>query len=191
MTILPHADSFDCMIDNMVDNYFILPLTSPTRLENIVPGSQLDLQQMIQLARFQLRDSEEREGVGLCSMASIIAPAFLAASFCHLHTTVPLLDQNNSILTQNSSFDLFTPPIFAAHEQIVSMGAKVITVDPRPSPDRIADTGLKLPDIRMFFDTNAAKTPSHLSKNYGARHLAEISCTLEATQQSASETCAG
>ncbi len=41
---------------------------------------------------------------------------------------------------------------------MVSMGAKVITVDPRPLPDKVEDTGLNLnlPDICMLFDTNVA-----------------------------------
>ncbi len=50
MTMLPHAESFDCMIDKMIENCFTLPFISPTRLVNIVPGSQLDSQQIIQLA---------------------------------------------------------------------------------------------------------------------------------------------
>jgi hypothetical protein len=45
------------MIDQMLETYFTFPSTM--RLENIVPGSLLDLQQKIQLARVQLRDSEE------------------------------------------------------------------------------------------------------------------------------------
>jgi hypothetical protein len=57
MTMLPHAKSFDYMIDKMIENYLTLPLITPTRLVDIAPGSRLDLQQIIQLARFQLRDS--------------------------------------------------------------------------------------------------------------------------------------
>ncbi len=60
MTMLPHAESFVCMIDKMIENYFTLPLISPTHLVNIASGSRLDSQQIIQLARFQLRDPEER-----------------------------------------------------------------------------------------------------------------------------------
>jgi hypothetical protein len=93
--------------------------------------------------------------------------AFLAATFssCHLHSTVPLLDQNQTILTRNSSTDLFTYPIIAAHEKIVTMGAKKITEDPRASQDRTAVPGLTLPDIDMFFDANAATALSQLSKS--------------------------
>jgi hypothetical protein len=92
-------------------------------------------------------------------MASIIVLAFLAASFCHLHSTVPLLAQNQIILTRNASSDLSTSPILAAHEQMVHMSTKVITVDPWPLQDRIARTGINLPGIRMFLDTNAAAPP--------------------------------
>ncbi len=63
--------------------------------------------------------------------------------------------------------DLFTSPILAAHEKMVRMGAKVVTVDPRPSQDRNADSGLNLPDIDMFCDTNAATALSQLSKTMG------------------------
>ncbi len=61
--MIRHADQFDCMIDQMLEKYFTPPLTSTMRSENIVPGSLLDLQQVIQLARFQYRDSEERRGL--------------------------------------------------------------------------------------------------------------------------------
>ncbi len=54
-----------------------------------------------------------------------------------------------------------------AHEKLVSMGADVITVDPRPSQDSNADPGLNLSDIDMFFDTNAATALSQLSKLWG------------------------
>ncbi len=103
------------MIDQMHDEYFPIKLTSTASLNNIVSGSRLDLQQLIQLAGFQLRDSEERRNIVLCCVASIIVPAFLAATLCHLHSTVTLLDQNQTILTRNASSDLFTFPILAAH----------------------------------------------------------------------------
>ena len=76
-------------------------------LENIVPGSRLDLEQFIQLAKFQLRDSEERGGIGLTSMASITVPAFMAAIFCHLRSTGPLLKPNQTILTKKTWQHLF------------------------------------------------------------------------------------
>ena len=82
--MFPHAVNFDSMIDQMIAKYFNFKLTSLARLENIAPGSRLDSQQIIQLARFQLRDSEARGGIGLTSMASIIVPAFLAATSCHI-----------------------------------------------------------------------------------------------------------
>ncbi len=68
-------------------------------------------------------------------MASIIVPAFLEATFFFFFLpstqhTVPLLNQNQTILTINPSSDLFTFPILAAHEKMVNIGAKVIMVDP-------------------------------------------------------------
>ncbi len=67
-------------------------------------------------------------------------------------------------MTRDSSH-FFISPILADHEQMVSMGAKLITVD--PLQDRIADTGLNLPDSCMFFDTTTATTLSRLSKTMG------------------------
>ncbi len=48
MTMPPNAEYFECIIHKLVENCFTLPLTSPTRLENIF--SQLDLQQIKILA---------------------------------------------------------------------------------------------------------------------------------------------
>ncbi len=59
MTVLSHAENFDSMIDQMLEKYFTLPLTSTTRLENIIPDTQLDSQQIVQEARFQLLRREE------------------------------------------------------------------------------------------------------------------------------------
>jgi hypothetical protein len=114
-----------------------------------------------------LRRKKEVVCVLWCLFKMIIVHAFLAATFCHLHSTVPLLDQNKTILTRNHSTDLFTSPILAAHEKLESMGAKVITVDPRPSQDRNAHSGLNLPDIDMFFYMNAATALLQLSKTMG------------------------
>jgi hypothetical protein len=100
-------------------------------------------------------------------MASIIVPFFLAATFCHLNSTVPLLDQNQIILKRNPSSDLFTSPILAAHDKMVSMGFNIITVDSTQSLNGNADTRLQLSDIDMFFDTNAAAALSQLSKTIG------------------------
>ncbi len=96
--MLPHATHFDGMIEQMFAQYFNLNLTTSAVLQDIVPGFRLDSQQIIQLAKFQLRDSEERGGLGLSSMASTTIPAFIAASFCHLLITVtaPLLHEASS-----------------------------------------------------------------------------------------------
>jgi hypothetical protein len=127
--MLQHATKFDTMIDQMHEKYFTIKLTSDAALEDIVPGSRLTSDQIIQLALFQLRDSEKRGGLGLTSMASITVPAFLAATFCHMLTTVPLLKPHHPILTRNGSSDLFTSPILAAHAKFVDMGAKVMSIN--------------------------------------------------------------
>jgi hypothetical protein len=64
------------MIDQIHETCFTIKLTSDAELEKIVPGSRLTSDQLIQLARFQLRDSEKRGGVGLTSVASITVAAF-------------------------------------------------------------------------------------------------------------------
>jgi hypothetical protein len=45
--------------------------------------------------------------------------------------------------------------------------AKGAFIDPPPSPDKFADTGLNLPKTRIFFDSNAATGLSHLSNTMG------------------------
>ena len=39
ITMRPHAENFDSMIDMMLEKNFTLPLTIATRLENIVPST--------------------------------------------------------------------------------------------------------------------------------------------------------
>ena len=63
---------FDTLIDKMLEKYVSLNLHGTTELENIVPSSRLDPQQLIQLLKFQFRDSEQREQIGLSSMAATI-----------------------------------------------------------------------------------------------------------------------
>ena len=162
--MFPHAVNFDSMIDQMIAKYFNFKLTSLARLENIAPGSRLDSQQIIQLARFQLRDSEARGGIGLTSMASIIVPAFLAGTSCHILSTVPFLQPDQTLLTKNGSSDLFTSPILFAHAKTVELGAKVLTDDPRASQDQISLNELHLPDLDMFFDSNSAIILPRISK---------------------------
>jgi hypothetical protein len=89
--MLQHAHHFDNMIQSLFAQYFHINLTSNSVLEDIVTGSRLDAAQVIQLANFQIRDAEERGGFGLKSMASITIPAFTAATFCHIFSTIPLL----------------------------------------------------------------------------------------------------
>jgi hypothetical protein len=89
--MLQHAHPFDSMIHSLFAQYFQIKLTSLSAsvLEDIVPGSRQDASQIIQLAK--LENAEERRGFGLKSMASIIIPAFTAATFCHIFSTIPLL----------------------------------------------------------------------------------------------------
>jgi hypothetical protein len=162
--MLPHATQFDSMIDQMMEQSFNLKLTSDVDLENIVPGSRLTSEQIIQLAKFQLRDSEKRGGVGLTSMASITVPAYMAATFCHLLSTVPLLKPNQTILTRNGSSDLFTSPILEAHAKFVDMGAKVLSINYRASQDAPSDSALAFPDVDLFFDPNLTTVFSQFSK---------------------------
>jgi hypothetical protein len=108
-----------------------------------VPGSQLDAEQITQLCKFQARDSEERRGLGLKSMASITVPAFMAATYCHLFSTMPLLSRQQATLTRNDSSDLFMSPILAAHEQMVGMGATALPLTHRQQQDTNMSLNLK------------------------------------------------
>jgi hypothetical protein len=89
--MLPHAKKFDQIIDNLIEKYFGIPLASTSNLGGIFFGSRLDVQHIRKLAAFQLLDSEKRGGIGLGSVAFITIPAFLAASFCYIFSTVSLL----------------------------------------------------------------------------------------------------
>ena len=105
---------------------------------------------------FQLWDSEDRGEEMVCVLWHLCYSSCFSGSYLLPYTqhtvlhTVPLLNQNQTILTINPSSDLFSSPILAAHKKIVNMGAKVIMVDPRASQDRNAVPGLILPDIDMF-----------------------------------------
>ena len=162
--MLPHATNFDGMIEQMFAQYFNLNLTTTAVLQDIVPGSRLDSQQIIQLAKFQLRDSEERGGLALSSMASTTIPAFTAASFCHLLSTAPLLPPAQTFLMRNASADLFTNPFLYAHTQMVGLGATVHTVDPRKEQDEVSSQALAIPDIQLFFNSNPAAALQPITK---------------------------
>jgi hypothetical protein len=158
--MLQHAHHFDNMIQSLFAQYFHINLTSNSVLEDIVPGSRLDAAQIIQLANFQIRDAEERGGFGLKSMASITIPAFTAATFCHIFSTIPLLLQDQPILTRNASSDLFTSPILAAHTQMVAMGALTLDLSHPRQPDSALPQPLALPEVNILFD------PSTQAKNF-------------------------
>ncbi len=82
--MLPHAQKFDTMIEHFLAQYFNLDLTTAVNLSDIAPGSRLDSNQVKQLANFQIRDSEQRGGLGLSSMASLTIPVFFGSVFLPL-----------------------------------------------------------------------------------------------------------
>jgi hypothetical protein len=163
-----HAAQFDDMIENLFAQYFDINLTSAENLANIVPGSRLGADQIKQLAKFQIRDVEERGGLGLKSMASITVPAFMAASFCHLISTVSSLSPNQPILRQNASSDLFTSPILAAHAQMVSMGATILPLTYNHQQDVTGQEGMAIPAVDIFFNTSPTAKNVLLSKHLRA-----------------------
>ena len=63
-------------------------------------------------------------------MASTTIPAFIAASYCHVHSTAPLFSPDQPLLMQNDSSDLFTNPYLFAHSRMLSLGATSINADP-------------------------------------------------------------
>ncbi len=181
--MLPHAETYDSMIDQMLEKYVTFSLTSKTSLKNIVPVTRLYLQQTIQLAILQLRDSEERAGGGLCSIVSITVPAFFAATFCHLQSTVPLFDQNQTILTQNSSSGLFTSPILAgSSRKSGGYGRKGYYRRSSTFPGHQCRSRPKSSWRWHMFWHQCSNGTFTAFQNYGARHSEEISCTLDAVQ---------
>ena len=167
--MLPHAKKFDHIIDSLFEKYFNIPLASTSNLRDIIPGSRLGVQHIRKLAAFQLRDSEKRGGLGLGSMASITIPAFLAASYCHILSTLSLLPPTQQLLIENSSSALFTQPILYAHKHMVEMGAQSRIVDPPdaqfdPSSNSAESSNLYLPDVDVFFQPNAAAVFPNISK---------------------------
>ena len=63
---------------------------------------------------------------------------------------------------------------------LLRMGANIITVNPPPSPNGNADKSLQLPDIDMFFDTNAVTAPTQLSKTIGRGLLKHVETVIQA-----------
>jgi hypothetical protein len=92
----------------------------------------------------------------LSSMASTTIPAFLAASFCHILSTAPLLLQDQNLLTNNSSSRLYTHPILFAHGHMKALGAIIRAVDPTDSQTNLSLQLLYLPENDLFFHSNAA-----------------------------------
>ncbi len=71
----------------------------------------------------------------------------MAASYCHVLSTVPLLSPNQAILKQNASSDLFTSPVLAAHAQMVSMGATILPLTYRHQQDANRPQDMALPAV--------------------------------------------
>ena len=93
-------------------------------------------------------------------MESITIPAFTAATFCPIFSTIPLLLPAQPILTRNDSSDLFTSPILAAHTQMVAMGAPTLDLSHPRQPDSALPQPLALPEVNILFD------PSTQAKNF-------------------------
>ncbi len=97
-------------------------------------------------------------------MASIATPAFLAASFCHILSTVSLLPPTQQLFVENSSSDLFTNPILYVHKHMVAMEAQIRTVDPPDDHFDPLSSPLYLPDVDVFFQSSVAAVFPNISK---------------------------
>ena len=85
--MMEHSRRFDQHVEETFAEYFDANLLASIPLETIIPGMPLTYPQTIQLAKHQLRDSEDQGGLGLTSMAETIIPAYYAASISHLIIT--------------------------------------------------------------------------------------------------------
>ncbi len=97
-------------------------------------------------------------------MASITIPVFTAATFCHIFSTIPLLLPGQPILARNDSSDLFTSPIFAAHAQMVAMGAPTLNLSHARQHDLALPQPLALKEVNILFDSSTQAKNFILSK---------------------------
>ena len=159
-----YTECFDTMIQTLLCQYFHLNSTSSAQLDTVQPGSRLDSPQVIQLAAYQIRDSEQRGGLGLKSMAKTTIPAYLAATMAHVLSTVSLLPSNAVLFTMNSSSSLFTDPVMLVHERFVARGAHEVTADPTNPTNAV----LTIPSRAALLDPNPSlllmRLPSTLHK---------------------------
>ena len=124
--------------------------------------------QTIQLAKHQLRDSEDKGGIGLTSMAATTIPAYYAASISHLLNTATTASNQHPLLTKNPSAGLFTDSIIFAHAQMMATGATLLMVDPNPlapnADSALCPTKLQLPDLDLFWKPNSQAAVPPLRK---------------------------
>jgi hypothetical protein len=111
-------------------------------------------------------------------MASTTIPAFIAASFCHVHSTAPLLPTDQPLLMQNDSSDLFTNPFLFAHSCMLSLGATAINADPSDEQENLSPKALEIPDIALLYKTHSAAALQPIAKNNEQSNQAKIPCKL-------------
>jgi hypothetical protein len=156
--MMEHSRRFDQHVEETFAEYFDANLLASIPLETIIPGMPLTYPQTIQLAKHQLRDSEDQGGLGLTSMAKTIIPAYYAASISHLLNTATTASPLQPLLTKSPSASLFTDPVIFAHGQMMATGATLLLVDPPPLVRNAGPiscpTGLQLPDLDLFWKPN-------------------------------------
>uniref|UniRef100_A0A7S0MI74 Uncharacterized protein n=1 Tax=Cryptomonas curvata TaxID=233186 RepID=A0A7S0MI74_9CRYP len=156
--MMEHALRFDQLVEDTFAEYFDANMAAVIPLENIIPGMPLTYPQTIQLAKHQLRDSEDKGGLGLTSMAKITIPAYYAASIGHLLNAATNASHQHPLLSKSPSAGLFTDPIIYAHAQMMATGATLLMVDPKPlapnADPASRPAGLHLPDLDLFWNLN-------------------------------------
>ena len=102
-------------LDSLIEDNLASTLTLNSRLKiaSIDPHAPLGSNELVALAKYQLRDPE---GLAFPATAPILVPAFYAASLRHLVDIAPLLRSSESLLQHNDSSRLFSDPFHDAHK---------------------------------------------------------------------------
>ena len=144
-------------LDSLIEDNLASTLTLNSRLKiaSIDPHAPLGSNELVALAKYQLRDPE---GLAFPATAPILVPAFYAASLRHLVDIAPHLRSSESLIQHNDSSHLFSDPFQDAYAALVARGAVPLLQDP-PDKGRQTAAGKVQQDS---FDMKA-RSPYHTS----------------------------
>ncbi len=179
--IVDHTQQFDHIIDQLASSYF--DLRFPPNISSSLGDISSDLpslseDNMVQLARVQLRSLPQDGGLDLLAMSDAVFPAFYAAH-CrhfsqHLKESVrgPFL---SPVSSGQSSSSLFSAAFFQTQEAFQLRDAIVIRSE-TDIPSDFTSTGIVLPHLNLFqhadVDTAVAPVSKFLAKKSKVAHSA-------------------